>query len=946
VEDLEVNDETTPPEDLPTTKSADSPSRPPTRVGPYRILQKIGEGGMGEVYEAEQEAPVRRKVALKIIKWGMDTKKVVARFEAERQALAMMNHPNIAKVFDAGATDRGRPYFVMEFIKGVPITEHCDRQRLTNQERLELFAHVCEGVQHAHQKAVIHRDIKPANILVAIEGGNPVPKIIDFGVAKATEQRLTERTLFTELGQLVGTPEYMSPEQAEMTVQDIDTRTDVYSLGVVLYELLVGALPFEPRELREAGFDEIRRRIREVEPSKPSAKVSTLGDASTESANNRRTNPSGLAKQLRGDLDWITLKAMEKERGRRYGSPAELVADIERHLTSQPVLAGPPSAAYRARKFVRRHRFGVTAGTVAVLALIAFSVTMAVLAHRIDVERRATEVERQQAEAAKSDLEQVVDFQAGMLSEVDAEQVGRRLFADLRERVSEALRERGSTEPEIDESLSSFDLALGSVNATGAALRLIDEEILGRAVEALETRFSHRPTIDARLRHTIGMTYRNLGLYERATPQLEAAVEARKRVLGPDHPDTLESVQSVALLYMEQGRYDEAEPLYLESLEAQKRVLGSDHPDTMRSTGNLAHMYQLQGRHDEAEPLYLESLESHERVLGPDHPDTLTAKHNLSTLYWAQGRQAEADSLLQETLETQRRVLGPDHPDTLWSLRSLAATYSMQGRYAEAETLDLEILEANERALGQDHPDTLRTMQNLAAVYERQKRYDEAETLTRQVLEARRRVLGVDHRESLNSLNMLANLHNKQGRYAEAELLFLEALEAQQREIGEDHPDTIRTLGTLAVVYAQQERYDEAAAMQLEALDASRRVLGEEHPRTLRLKNNLALMLDSQGRHAEAEPLLLETLETRKRVLGNDHPETVRTLYNLARLEVARGDRARAFEYLRQAIDAGFAVAENLTEDPVFESIRGPEFDTVVERARQNAAAQKAEAEE
>ena len=366
-------DEPTAPTDPDETEAqtASTPGLPRERIGPYTILGTLGEGGMGIVYAAEQTEPIRRRVALKVIKHGMDSAQVIARFEAERQALALMDHPAIAQIYDAGATPDGRPYFAMELVKGVPITEHCDRETLTVPERLELFIHVCEGVQHAHQKAIIHRDLKPSNVLVSVEDGRSTVKIIDFGVAKALAQRLTERTLYTELGVMIGTPEYMSPEQAEMTGQDVDTRSDVYSLGVLLYELLVGALPFEAKELRQAGFDEIRRKIREDEPPRPSARLSTLGDRSTESARRRRTDPMKLRRALAGDLDWITMRALEKDRARRYASPAELALDIGRQLRDEPVLARAPSNFYRLSKYVDRHGAAVAATLIVLVILCA-----------------------------------------------------------------------------------------------------------------------------------------------------------------------------------------------------------------------------------------------------------------------------------------------------------------------------------------------------------------------------------------------------------------------------------------------------------------------------------------------------------------------------------------------------------------------------------------------
>jgi len=896
----------------------------PSRIGPYSLLRRIGEGGMGEVWLAEQTGAVRRHVALKIIKQGMDTKQVLLRFEAERQALALMDHPYVAKVFDAGSTPAGRPYFAMEYVQGVPITDHCDRHRLTTRERLDLFMWLCEGVQHAHHKAIIHRDLKPSNVLVYMQDAQPVPKIIDFGVAKATAHRLTERTLFTELGVLIGTPEYMSPEQIAMSPIEVDTRTDVYSLGVLLYELLVGALPFEPEALRSEGLDGIRRVLREVEPRRPSARVSTLGgERSTEAARRRRVDVAALRRQLSGDLDWITMKALEKDRARRYGSPAELAADIRRHLSHEPVLASPPGMAYRARKFVRRHRLAAGLVMSSVLGLIAFTATMAVQAARISREAKA----KARVTEFLTDLFKVSDP-----SEARGDSITAR---ELLDKGAARIRETLVDEPEVQAEL----MATMGTAYVGLGLYAEAEPLL---TAVLETRRrvlgpEHAETLTSM--NELANAYHFQGRYAEAETLHRETLGIRKRVLGPGHPATLTSASSLASDYSARGRYAEAETLHRETLEIERRVLGGDHPDTLTSINNLANTYANQGRYAEAEALHREALGIERRVLGPDHPDTLISMNNLATAFSSQGRYAEAEALHQETLGIRKRLLGSDHPDTLISMNNLAHTFSSQGRYAEAEALNEETLGIRKRVLGSDHPDTLNSMNNLATAYFHQHRYANAEALFRAARDVQERVLGPDHPHTLNSTNNLSMAVSNQGRYAEAAGLHHETLGIRKRVLGPEHPDTLTSMNNLAFAYYNDGRYTEAEKLYRETIGIRRRVLGPEHPDTLTTMNNLASAYCRQGRYAEAETLHRETLDTRRRVLGPEHPDTVKSIFDLGGVAAVQGRRTRALRYLRDAVDLGYSGVDWMSKDPNLAPLRGdPEFRKIVAAAKENQA--------
>jgi eukaryotic-like serine/threonine-protein kinase len=821
-----------------------APARPDeaigTRIGQYRLLQEIGRGGFGAVYMAEQDQPVRRRVALKIIKLGMDTRAVIARFEAERQALAMMDHPNIARVFDAGATDAGRPYFVMELVRGEPVTRYCDRATLSVPERLDLFTQVCHAVQHAHSKGVIHRDLKPANILVSTEDGRPHAKVIDFGIAKATEQRLTDKTVFTDFRQFIGTPEYMSPEQAEGSL-NVDTRSDVYSLGVLLYELLTGSTPFDPRELRTAAYGGIQRIIREVEPERPSTRLSRSASLEVV-ASQRRTEPSRLSTLLRGDLDWIVMRALEKDRGRRYDTASALAADLGRHLAGEPVEAAPPSRGYRVRKFLRRHRVGALAGALVALSLIGGLGTALWQASMARHDRDLARMASKDADTRRRETELVATLQESQLAGVDPALMARRLRGLLLANAKQSLERRAVPADQIAARQALFEGLLADVNLTSVALDTLNEAIFDDALKAVREQLKDQPIVRARMLHSIARTLVRLSLFDRAAAPLMEALELREGALGPDHPDTIDSVILASELFLEQG----------------------DPPKGAQFASDAIARLQRGGSTDGA-------------AMG-------AACSNLGGALLMQGRQSEAEVEFRKALEAVRRARGPASPEALTMLESLGGVLMETGRHAQAEEEFRKVWMGFRQLKGEEDVDTIRAGANLGYALEQQGKLADAEVHYRETLEKRRRLHGDDHDDTLLAINNMAWLEDERGEHALAESLYAEAIARARRTLGDTHLMTLRYISNLGHSLRARDRSAEAEALYREALAGQLPQLGPDHVHVgISMAGAGGSVLD-QSRLAEAEQLLLNAARVFDIAQGVARPERRRCLEDLTTL--------------------------------------------------------------
>jgi serine/threonine protein kinase/tetratricopeptide (TPR) repeat protein len=863
-----------------------------TVIGPYKLLEQIGEGGFGVVFMAEQQEPVRRRVALKVIKPGMDSRQVIARFEAERQALALMDHPNIARVLDAGTTaepdasargpaetlayasgSAGRPYFVMELVRGLSMTEYCDQNNLAIRDRLELFIDVCQAVQHAHQKGIIHRDIKPSNVMATLQDGKPVVKVIDFGIAKALGQQLTDKTLFTNLAQMIGTPLYMSPEQAELSGLDVDTRSDIYSLGVLLYELLTGTTPFDKKRFKEVSYDEMRRIIREEEPPKPSTRMSQCshhapredcvtpsGTASVTrsvmatietTAEKRQSDARKLSRLFRGELDWIVMRALEKDRNRRYESASAFAADVQRYLSDEPVLACPPSAIYRLRKVVRRHRGAFLAASIIFLSLVG-----GILGTSWGLARAET---AWQEEALRADGEQ---------------------------KAKEAAQKREAEKQAVLEFVEKHVFAAARPVGDIEGLGLGHDVTLRRAVEAalpfVNKSFADQPLIEARLRLSIGKSFQDLGESRTAAEQFESARAIYVKELGPDHADTVTSMNLLASSYMDLGRLVDALKLNEEVLARRKANLGPDDRDTLMSMNNLGNNYDELGRQADALKLREEVLALRKAKLGPDVADTIASMVNLGISYTKLARHNDALELEKETLSIAKAKLGPNHRWTLNCMISLAETYTNLGRHDEAIRLSKEALTLDEDALGPDHDATLSTVHTLILSYTRANQPTEALKFFEDALEVRKEKFGTDHPSTVLYMRGLAYLYVELGRFADALKLHEEMLTLQKAKLGPDHRDTLNTMHNIAVFYGRLGRRVDALTLSEKTLALEKAKLGADDLLTLFTMHNLACIYESLGRHSDAIRLIEETLALYKAKLGPEHPKTLEIMDDLA----------------------------------------------------------------
>lgn len=871
--------------------------QPGTRIGPYTLIEAIGEGGMGSVFRAEQTEPVKRMVALKLIKAGMDTRHVLARFEAERQALALMDHPNIAKVLDAGATAAGRPYFVMELVQGIPLTQFCDQQGLTSRQRLELFIPVCQAIQHAHQKGIIHRDIKPSNVLVTQYDGKPVPKVIDFGIAKATAGEMADGATFTNIGNIVGTPEYMSPEQAMPGQSDIDTRSDVYALGVLLYELFTGSTPHDRARLRKAALLEVLRVIRDEEPPRPSTRLSS-SDALPSIAANRRTDPARLTRLMRGDLDWVVMKALEKDRERRYASASGFAADLQRYLDDEPVSAGPPSQLYRLKKLVRRNKGAVTAAAMVVFALVAGIVGTSIGMIRADRARTAAAQQSNRAQTIANFMTATLNGAGPAVAKGRDAKLLKDLLDDASARINSGqLKDDPEAEIELRCTIGNVCRALSEFAAA--------EDHLRRATVLAQAHWGPTATKTDLVHLDLARVLVLRGRYGEAKTIAESIA-----TFCDAHGDSESERSAEAWSLLGSASYNEAgginarsENAHQRSLAIRRKINPAGSPALGRATNDLGFCLRERGAYAEAEPLCREALAISRSVHGPLHPETIFIANSMADVLHGLHRLDDMEQLMRATLRDAETVFGPTHrnvADVLWRLGN--ALYSKDDVKA-AEPLHARCLEIRRRLHPDGHKDVGTAIATLA--HDKRELGDPAgaEALIREALAMRLKIFGEKTAVVASTFEDLGMCQMDQGQNAEAAKTFTNAINIC-REVLPDSKEYFSILYNLALVKERMGELDAAIDMYRQCAEFNNRQYGATRAKTAAMYSSLGAALYRKGKKVEAEEMLRKSLELGRQAGGIESSRSLTRYGNLAFMLEERKDYAGAEPLHREFLAA------------------------------------------
>ena len=896
--------------------------------GNYRAIKQIGAGGMGSVYLAERvDGHFEQMVALKVVKPGMNSNEIISRFEAERQILAKLHHPNIARLLDGGISELGLPYFTMEYVEGKPISEYSDEKNLTIEQRLALFKKVCEAVLYAHQNLVIHRDLKPSNILVQEDG---TVKLLDFGIAKVFEED-DDQKFVTRTAMRVMTPEYASPEQVKG--ETVSTATDIYSLGLILYQLLTGCPPYEVKTTSALEMEKI---ICLTEPPKPSimvTKISLEGSQDVKSTTSgfiterRNTTISKLKKRITGDLDNICLMAIRKEPERRYSSIAQFITDIDNHITGLPVIARKSTAGYRTRKFVQRHKVGVIVATIAVL-VIALVTTFYTI-------QLAEERDRAQLEAEKS--KKVSEFLAGIFEVSDPEQskgetitarelldIGvKRIESELSDQ-PEVLANMLSVTGNVYKSLGLYEQALillqraysindsllgSSSPETAKCLNDLAnlnfamgdyESAIKRFNEAIEKRkdiFGEESLETAESMNDLGMVLREEGEYDESEKLLTASLVIRKKILSLKSAEVAQSINNLALLKEDMGEYEEAKRLFEESLQIKENIYGKFHPSVTETIGNLAYLLQQIGEYEEASKLFSETLEIDKQFFGDLHPVVSTDLYNIASNTALMGDLNSAEKLYSDVLEFDKKLLGEDHPYIALDLNNLAGILSDKGDYEKAEELYKKSLNLNKKIYGNEHPEVATSLSNLGVMYSRWKKYELAEPYLKSALDMRTKHLGENHPNVVTSINIYASLLIGQKMYEEAVELYRRSLNLRIKMLGEDHPQTANAFLGLGNALIETKDYKEAEDKLIRGLEAYKKKLPPDHWNISYSESLLGKCYSREGKYKQAENILLGAFNNFVDKRGSDDRLTMSTLKTLIRNYELWGKQLKADEY-------------------------------------------------